>query len=72
MPDLNAYLKHIKRGTDMVLETAATDPEISDADYDSLFKAVAAQSRRGKRGGLGPLARLRDREVAAKEVAIDV
>lgn len=67
MPNFEKYLEHLERnGPDMILETAAQDHRVTDDEYTKLYEAATKDLKRGKRGGIGPLARLKDREAARK------
>lgn len=59
MSDLKQYLKHVERsGHEMVLETAARDSEVSDADYADLWESIYS----GKAKGIA--LKMRDRDFA--------
>lgn len=65
MADLKAYLRQLRTGgRELILETASTDSGLPDADYERLFQAVTVDVKRGKRGGLGYIGTLQDRDHA--------
>lgn len=71
MSRIEQYLKHMQaNGTDMILETAASDYRITDTEYERLWdeadKIIREQRRRPK--GISPVHRLRDRDVAKEEL----
>jgi hypothetical protein len=65
MSDLKQYLKHVERsGHEMVLETAARDSELSDADYVDLWEAIYSTKTWSARSGKSHAMKMRDRDFA--------
>jgi hypothetical protein len=61
--NLEQYLKHVSNnGPDMILETAARDSDVTDAEYADLVAAAIKASTRGKQQNHAK--RLRDRAIA--------
>lgn len=64
MPDANAYIKRIKvYGTEMVLETACRDADLTDDGYDKVWKAVTNAD------SVPAASKLRDRDAARQRFA---